>query len=210
MVKAEIKNIIFDLGGVILNIDYHLTIQAFQELGVPNFQELYTQANQNNVFDDFETGKIPSHAFLSYMKAQSKMNISSDQIMEAWNAMLLDLPKKRLEQLKILKSNFNLFLLSNTNEIHVEAFKKIISTNFGSYWFEDVFDQVYFSNEIGLRKPNKEIFDFVLEKNRLKKSETIFFDDSIQHIEGAEKAGIHSFLVTNEKPFSYYLTSFLS
>jgi putative hydrolase of the HAD superfamily len=210
MVKAEINNIIFDLGGVILNIDYHLTIQAFQRLGIPNFQELYTQANQNNIFDDFETGKISSDAFLSYVKEQSGININTNQIIEAWNAMLLDLPKTRLDQLNILKSDFKLYLLSNTNEIHVEAFKKIIATSFGSYWFEDVFEKVYFSNEIGLRKPNTEIFDFVLEQNSLAKSETIFFDDSIQHIEGAKNSGIESFLITKDKPFSYYLSSFLS
>lgn len=210
MIKAETKNIIFDLGGVILNIDYNLTIQSFQKLGIPNFQELYTQANQNNVFDDFETGKISSEAFLSYVKEQSGIAISSEQIRNAWNAMLLDLPKMRLEQLKLLKPSFKLYLLSNTNEIHVEAFKKIIDQSFGSYWFENVFDKVYFSNEIGLRKPNAEIFDFVIAQNKLKKSETIFFDDSIQHIEGAKKTGIESFLITKEKPFSFYLASFLS
>src|SRR5690606_34399821 len=117
----HIKNIIFDLGGVILNIDYKLTEQAFVSLGLENFSQIYTQFQQNDIFDLYETGKITTADFIGAIK-QYIPTASNEQITEAWNAMLLEIPLRRLQILQQLQIHFNTFLLSNTNEIHETAF----------------------------------------------------------------------------------------
>ena len=124
--SREIKNIIFDLGGVLLNIDYALTIKAFESHGVSNFEEVYSQAKQTDLFDKFETGKITENEFIEGIKSLIRKDIQKNQILEAWNAMLLDFPKERLSLLQEASKHYRIFLLSNTNETHITAFEKII------------------------------------------------------------------------------------
>lgn len=185
-----IKNIILDLGGVLLNIDYHKTIESFKELGIPNFEELFTQAKQEHLFDKYESGLIDSKDFIEGLKKKLPPSISEDDIKSAWNAMLLDFPAKRLDFLLELKKEYNTFLLSNTNPIHLEAFHKIIRQNNGIESLDNHFDKVYFSSDMGNRKPNPEIFLQVCNEQKLKPSETLFIDDTEQHVEGAKKAGL--------------------
>ena len=187
-----IKNIIFDLGGVILNIDYNKTANAFKRIGVANFDDIYSQANQDQVFDKLEIGELTDVEFREYIK-EIVPSLSYRDIDKAWNAMLLDLPALRIELLKKLKKNYRLFLLSNTNEIHIKAFQKIIQSSYGENIFDVIFENQYYSSEIGMRKPNSECFQFVLEKDSLIPSETLFIDDSIQHIEGARKLQIKAY-----------------
>ncbi len=200
-ISKKIKNIIFDLGGVILNIDYQLTSKAFKASGISNFDEIYSQARQNNVFNDFETGEISTNEFRSYLKSFNS-KLTDKEIDFAWNSMLLDLPAKRITFLKELKENYRIFLLSNTNEIHVKAFTKYIDKEFGQGLFENLFENHYYSNEIGHRKPNKSAFDYVLAKNGLQANETLFIDDSKQHVEGAKKAKINAALLNKDKEIS--------
>src|SRR5690554_5303725 len=122
--KAKIKNIILDLGGVLLNIDYLRTIEAFKKLGVKHFDEMYTQAKQNELFDAFETGQINPDKFLAEIAQHLPKEIKKEEIVNAWNEMLLDFPKERLEFLCKLNTQYNLVLLSNTNVIHLEYFHK--------------------------------------------------------------------------------------
>lgn len=184
-----IKNIIFDLGGVILNIDYNKTANAFRQIGLKNFDDIYSQAKQNQVFDKLETGELTSNEFRKYIKAIVPSLQYSD-IDKAWNAMLLDLPLQRVVLLKKLKKKYRLFLLSNTNEIHIKAFRKIIQSSYDENIFDAIFEHQYYSSEMGMRKPNSDCFQCVLEKNSLDPSETLFIDDSIQHVEGARKLKI--------------------
>lgn len=193
-IKKNIKNIIFDLGGVILNIDYNLTSNSFKKLGIRDFDLLYSQAKQNNLFDDFETGKISSDEFRSYIK-QFIPNCSDKNIDDAWNAMLLDLPKDRLNLLNNVNKKYRIFLLSNTNEIHINKFTEYIKTNFGGNIFDDIFENYYYSSDIGFRKPNKDAFEYVIYNNNLIAEETLFIDDSIQHIEGANKIGLNTIFI---------------
>ena len=193
-----VKNIIFDLGGVILNVDYNLTATAFKEIGVTNFDEIYSQAKQNQVFNSLETGDLSPEEFRDYIKDILPGLIDRD-IDNAWNAMLLDLPKKRITTLKNLKQRYRLFLLSNTNTIHITAFRKIISASFDENIFDAIFEKQYYSSEIGLRKPNFDCFQFVLEENKLLASETLFIDDSVQHVEGASKLGIKTHHIIPEE-----------
>lgn len=190
--KNQIKSIIFDLGGVLLNIDYQLTIAAFSDLGMPNANGLFSQKAQTSFFDDFETGKISVQKFRAEVRNFLENDVSDAQIDAAWNAMLLDFPKHRLEFLKKVSKKYRIFLLSNTNEIHMEWFKTYVNQLFGKNVFFNLFEVAYLSHEMGMRKPHKEIFDFVVNQNELQASTTLFIDDSAQHLVGAKAAGLHT------------------
>lgn len=191
MIKG-IRHIIFDLGGVLLNIDYSLTEKAFEEAGIKNFKQLYSQLNQTDLFDRFETGHASREEFLSKLAEIAGEQAREEQIINAWNAMLLDFPLRRLQLLQQLRLYYDLFLLSNTNEIHEEAFNAILMGAHGLPNIGVLFDKVYFSHRVGLRKPMKEIFGRVLDDNGLKPEHTLFIDDSPQHIAGAKELGIQT------------------
>ncbi|WP_165779288.1 HAD family hydrolase [Brumimicrobium salinarum] len=194
----ETKNIILDLGGVILNIDYNKTIEAFKKLGIKNFQELYTQAQQSEVFDAFEKGLISADEFLDFLKNILPSTVERNQIIDAWNMMLLDLPKERLTFLTTLKQNYNLVLLSNTNTIHLDHFAKELKAKHQIDSLDSFFKKTYFSCNMGMRKPDQEIFKEVCKDSNFNPSETIFIDDSIQHVEGAKEAGIKAHHLNTE------------
>lgn len=187
------KNIIFDLGGVILNIDYDLTAKAFEQLGLPQFQQLFSKAGQEKLFDLYEKGLISSDEFRETLNNALKTRVSSATIDAAWNAMLLDLPGVRLEFLKKMNATHRTFLLSNTNEIHIHWFSKALMQHFGISDLSGCFEKVYLSYEIGLRKPDTAIFQHVLQESQLNPDETLFIDDSPQHLESAKKLGIHTY-----------------
>ena len=144
---------------------------------------------QNPIFDKIEVGVISPKEFLQQLKKECK-NARVEQVENAWNAMLLDLPQSRLDCIKKLKRKHKIFLLSNTNEIHIKAFRKKIGEK---NWeeFSALFDKMYLSHEIGFRKPDKNAFQIILEENRLKPNEVFFIDDSPQHIKAAKKLGIN-------------------
>lgn len=194
---SEIKNIIFDLGGVIINLDIPRTIAEFNKLAPQSFEKIYNQLQQSPVFDRFDKGTINEADFFAELKKSLNANISNEQMLYAWNAMLLDFPLHRLELLKQLKTNYRLFLLSNTNETHIKALESILFIQHGYKNLEPFFEKVYYSCHIGMRKPDQEIFELVLNANNLDNDETIFIDDSPQHLEGAKNAGIKG---------CYYLT----
>lgn len=191
MIKG-IRHIIFDLGGVLLNIDYNLTEQAFVAAGIRNFSELYAQLHQSELFDRFEMGQMPAKEFVTALINASSQAVTETQIINAWNAMLLDFPLRRLQILQQLHLYYDLFLLSNTNEIHEEAFNGILQRAHGLPSISVLFDRVYLSHRLGMRKPMKEIFQRVLDDNGLKPEETLFIDDSPQHVSGAKLLGIQT------------------
>ena len=202
------STILFDLGGVILNLEYNRTIDAFKKIGKENFETLYTQAQQNSIFDQFETGEISEEKFRNYIRSIIGEHLSDEVIDDAWNAMLLDLPLERIELLLALKEKYRIYLFSNTNAIHLRKFQEIIGKEHGSKTLlESVFHKTYYSHLIGQRKPNVSAFQFILKEQALKPEEVIFIDDSIQHIEGAASIGINALhlsdtdLITLCKPF---------
>jgi epoxide hydrolase-like predicted phosphatase len=190
-----IKNVIFDLGGVIINLDLNRTIKEFNRISEEPFEKIYTQAAQTELFNLLDKGKISEKDFFSELKKQIGYSDSDDLILKAWNAMLLDVPEKRLDILVEMKHNYNTYLLSNTCETHINAFEKELQKEHGIKNFNDYFDKVYYSCRVGMRKPDKEIFEFVLSENDLKPEETVFIDDSIQHVQGAGACGINAFLL---------------
>ncbi|MCD6063729.1 MAG: HAD-superfamily hydrolase, subfamily variant 3 [Flavipsychrobacter sp.] len=185
-----IRHIIFDLGGVLLNLDYNLTENAFVSGGMSNFGELYSQLRQTPVFDDFETGRIGKDEFIDTLKKHCDMG--EEDICVAWNAMLLDFPLRRLQLLQQLRLHYDLVLLSNTNEIHEEAFNEILMRTHGIPNIGVFFDKVYLSHRIGQRKPSAGVFQMILDDTGFKPEQTLFIDDSPQHIEGAKVLGIQT------------------
>ena len=195
---TKIKNIIFDLGGVILNLDYSKTDKEFHKLGLNNFSKLYSKKKQSKIFDDFEKGRFSAEKFIFLIKQAEKLKIKDSDFINAWNAMLLEIPKERMEFIKRLKKDYNIYLLSNTNEIHIKKFEADLRKNNWLRDFQDCFDQVYYSSNMGMRKPDYDCFNKVLEDHNLKAHETLFIDDSVQHIEGAKKVGINAYLLNKE------------
>jgi len=190
---------------VILNIDYRLTEKAFAKLGLTDFDTIYSQVAQKELFDVFEKGLISPGDFRKEIRKFINKDVSDLQIDDAWNSMLLDLPEERVHLLDKLKTKYRLFLLSNTNEIHFNAFTAYMQKKFDREIFSEVFEKAYVSHQINMRKPDAEIFEYVLKENKLSKEETLFIDDSIQHIESAHKAGINTiFLKKGETILSLF------
>tara|TARA_B100000767_G_scaffold224970_1_gene214176 strand:- start:1209 stop:1829 length:621 start_codon:yes stop_codon:yes gene_type:complete len=197
------KTIIFDLGAVILNISYENTINELTKLGVKNAENFYSKKVQTELFNKIETGKISNMEFLKELQKETK-NANIKQVKMAWNAMLLDLPEERLKTIKKLKDNHKIFLLSNTNSIHINALKEQLGNK---KWiaFCELFDKMYLSHELGLRKPDVKIFEHILNEQKLKAEEVFFVDDSPQHIISAKKIGISCHhLLDNENIISLF------
>ena len=189
--QTKIKNILFDLGGVILNIDYLLTINEFNKLGVKNSEEIFSQFKQASFANDFETGKITENEFYQEIIKVSGVNFDFFQFKKAWNAMLLDLPERRIFLLKKLAEKYRLFLFSNTNQTHYKQFITLVESDFNT-----IFEKTYYSHTFGKRKPDPDSFFTILNENGLKPNETLFVDDSIQHIASAIKIGISTLHLT--------------
>ena len=191
--------IIFDLGGVIINLNYQKTEQEFRRLFGNDFSELYSKKSQTEIFNKLETGHISEKQFVEAMQKSSSQTVSHQDIIAAWNAMLLDIPKERIELLEKIGKQKRIFLLSNTNEIHKIAFDKIVVENHQMKGLEPLFEKAYFSHLVGMRKPNREIFDFVIKENNLNPQKTLFIDDSPQHIEGALLTGLNAYHLEVDK-----------
>ena len=184
------KTIILDLGGVLFDIDYHRTQEAFRSIGFTDVEKQYSQLQQTSIFDDLETGKTSPQEFCEQLRKATGIQATNEAIFETWNAMLLELPQESIDFVKTLAEQYQVYLLSNTNEIHLQA----IFNHFPPYKsLEGLFDKVYYSCRIGRRKPNADIFEFVLSDIGVRAEETIFIDDSPQHVEGAKSVGIHAY-----------------
>lgn len=198
MIPTQIKNIIFDFGGVLFDIDYHAPVRAFRALGLDRFEEIYSQAAQRPEFDLLETGKIDNESFMqflhSFVPRASRMEVDN-----AWNCILLQLWPEKVALVKSLRDQgYRTFLLSNTNAIHVAEFEKMIDAAMGLSDFRSAFEKVYYSNEIGIKKPYPQTFLTVCEWNNLIPGETMFIDDSKQHVDGAAAAGLVAVHLTPE------------
>jgi putative hydrolase of the HAD superfamily len=187
-----IKNIVFDLGGVILDIDPMVTVRNFEELGFRNFIGSYNFPNQSPLFDAIEVGKITDSEFRDGLRLLFGSDAEDGAIDAAWNAMLLRMPPLRIKILEQLASHYRIFLLSNTNCIHIRALGDLLECSVGFRDFGHLFEKVYYSFEIGMRKPMVEIFDYVLTDRNLMGCETLFIDDAESNLIGAAKAGLHT------------------
>jgi glucose-1-phosphatase len=192
---AELKNIIFDLGGVLINIDYKKTERAFEKLGFENFETMFSQYTADAIFEKLETGKINNEDFYNTLISLSNNNISATQIKNAWNEIVLDWRVESLDFLETLSPKYNLFLLSNTNAIHHQYFNISLKNETYRTEIDSLFTKAYYSHEIHFRKPNADIFEFIAKDAEIIISETLFIDDSSNNIDTAKRLGFKTHLL---------------
>jgi glucose-1-phosphatase len=195
-----IKNIIFDLGGVLINLDFDRSTRAFAALGFDHFEKMFSQFNANELFEKLEKGTISEDAFYEVLKKAGKKDLTNEQIKFAWNSLLLDFREDSLSFLHALKKDYKLFLLSNTNSIHFDAFNLVLKEQTGLSSLDPLFTKAWYSHLIGLRKPYPEIFEFVQKDAGIQASETLFIDDTIDNIQAAQQLGFNTHhLLATEK-----------
>jgi len=187
-----VKNIIFDLGGVLFNIDFKKTEAAFVALGVENFSEMFTQHHSNDLFIQLETGAISPDEFYDAFRRETNTNLSNEQIKIAWNGMLVSFTKERIDWLRKIKDRYNIFLFSNTNQIHYDEIMALFKRDVGTDDFNELFIKPYYSHEMRLRKPYFDSFQHIIDEQKLKIEETLFIDDTIKNIESANALGLQT------------------
>lgn len=192
-----IKNIIFDYGNVIFKIDFKRTQKAFEDLGVQNVEAFFAHKGHHSIFDEFEAGKITAAQFRDEIRSLvNNDGLTDQQIDAAWNSLLIGVMDGHHELLLKLKDKYRTFLLSNINEIHLSFISNYLQKTFDLTGNEGFFEKIYYSHLVGKRKPNVEIFEQVLAENGLVPSETLFIDDSPQHLKPAGELGINTYLLT--------------
>ena len=179
-----INAIIFDFGDVFINLDKQATLDGLKNLGISHWNEDLNQLNLQ-----YEIGAISGDDFLAGIQKHTN-NASIEDIRAAWNSILADFPLYRLEFLQMLSQKYRLFLLSNTDAIHIETFEQKSGTSFYSDFYQ-CFEKVYFSFEIGMRKPNPDVYSFVLDQNGLQAKQTLFIDDKKENTDAAAALGLH-------------------
>lgn len=193
----NIKNIIFDYGNVIFNIDFKKAEHGWNQLGISNAAEFFGHKQQDEIFDKFDRGEVSAGEFRDYIRQKSgNSSLADDHINAAWNSMLLGIEPGNHELLLNLKSKYRTFLLSNINAIHYDFIMDYLKKDFGFDGNGHLFEKTYYSHHTGMRKPEARIFELVLNENNLDPAETLFIDDSPQHLAGAEKLGIQTLLMT--------------
>lgn len=190
---AKIKNILFDLGAVLIDIDFNKVAKAFADLGIDKFEQQFSQLTATNLFENLEMGKISEPEFHKAIQQQTGNTLSATDINNAWNAILLDFRKESMEFLSSLKNQYGLYLLSNTNAIHLIKVNEILYRQTGIKELDVYFNKAYYSHKIGLRKPGKESFQFVLNDANIIAEETFFIDDTLPNILSAREIGFQAY-----------------
>jgi putative hydrolase of the HAD superfamily len=185
----QTKNIIFDLGGVLLNIDINKTREAYKAMGLQNIEEYFRLGHASSFFKDYEKGIISDNEFIDGIEKLTGGKNNKQKITGAWNAMLLDFPRERVNWLKELKNKYRLFLFSNTNALHLISFQQSFQNVYG-FPMDDLFERAYYSHVVQVRKPDAAAYELVLNENRLLPAETVFIDDAIINVEAANKVSI--------------------
>ncbi|MFQ3576293.1 MAG: HAD family phosphatase [Cytophagales bacterium] len=186
--KKNIKTIILDLGGVIIPINPELSFKSFAQKSGWELETVKTFFKKNLIFKTYENGDITTDEFLQLISHH--LVLSNDEIIDSWNKLLLEIPRSRIEFLSELRKNHQLLLISNTNELHINAINQQLQQR-ELPSLSQIFDKLYYSFEIKLSKPSKEIYEHVLKDLELKPDETVFIDDLKENVEGAEYAGIN-------------------
>ncbi len=203
---GHIRNIVFDLGGVIIDLDFAGALQAFAQLSTLSVEEVKSRTKGFMLFTEYEKGLISSHDFRNQVRETLDITSSDSAIDEAWNSLLGGIPQERVILLQNLKQKFNLFALSNTNEIHVREFTKVVQRTMGSIEsFMDLFHEVYFSHLMKMRKPEPEIYQQVLQAQNINPSETLFIDDNHYNIESAARLGIQTHHLTDANTLTSWI-----
>ncbi len=188
-----IRNIVLDLGGVILELDVNKSIVALSELGFPRMEELDIIFSKYPFFMEFETGRITTDQFVDALSAKLGDHTPREKILEAWNAMILGFRPDTIKLLTQLREKYRMFLLSNTNAIHEVYYNDLLHMYHGIPNLTNIFEKVYYSHDLDMRKPDHEIFQYVLADSRLNARETLYIDDTEVHVNAARDLGIQAY-----------------
>jgi len=197
-----ISAIVFDLGGVIVDLDIEKTRKSLSLLLGHEQPEFYYSHAHMPGFSDYEVGRLTEEEFVDTLQKQSTNGTSRQDIVNAWNAMLVNIPEKRIKMLEQLRKNYRLFILSNTNAIHVNRFENMAP---GYTKLSELFERAYYSHIIGTRKPDKEAFEAVVLGSGLNPETTLFVDDLIANIASAQQLGFKTLHIKPEQEVADFL-----
>ena len=197
--NTKIKNIIFDLGGVILDIDETVVYKELEKMGIKT-SELAHSKEFIEIMSKFDTGIYTAPTFRKRMKALLGLEKMTDEKFDSiWNAMLLDIPRERVEAIEKVKKHYKIFLMSNTNVIHYDLYVRDLQLRFGYNEFDELFDKSYFSFAEHLEKPDPRFFELILDHEGLLPEETLFIDDTEKNINIAKSLGINTYHISREE-----------
>jgi putative hydrolase of the HAD superfamily len=197
--SVKIKNIIFDLGGVILDIDENIVYKELEKMGIST-SELAHSKEFMDIMSKFDTGIYTAPTFRKKTKAILGQEKMTDQRFDAiWNSMLLDIPRERIEAIEKVKKHYKIFLMSNSNVIHYDLYVRDLQLRFGYNEFDELFNKSYFSFAEHLEKPDPRFFELILDHEGLLPEETLFIDDTEKNIKVAQSLGIHTYHISREE-----------
>ena len=197
--SAKIKNIIFDLGGVVLDIDESIVYKELEKMGIST-SELARSKDFMEIMSKFDTGIYTAPTFRKKCKELLGLEKMTDQKFDSiWNAMLLDIPRERVEAIEKIKKHYKIFLMSNTNEIHYDLYVRDLQLRFGYNEFDELFNKSYFSFAEHLEKPDPRFFELILDHEQLLPEETLFIDDTAANIKVAKSLGINTYHISREE-----------
>ena len=205
-VLTNISTIIFDLGGVILDLNVNRSVNAFAELTDLSSEKIYSRFHKARWSTDFEKGDISPENFRNEIRSSLSSNLTDKQVDDSWNAMLVRIPLARLQMVSDLRPKYRTLVLSNTNAIHLNQFTRMVSTTTDGGKVNDYFDQVHYSHELRMRKPDEEVFAHIISENNLVPEETLFIDDMDYNIAGAQSVGLKTFHLTDQNYLSELFT----
>lgn len=201
MHSTPILNLLFDLGNVLIDIDIPGAQDRIRQL----LRDDASSTLIENTLIEYECGRISTDIFLNKMISQSRREVQALDIIEAWNSMLIGMPPSRIEMLEQLHPLYSLYVLSNTNELHLEWVHRYVKREYGLNRFEDFFVTAYYSHQVGDRKPNASVFQYILADAGIQPSDTLFMDDMADNLETAARLGFHTHHVTQGEDVGDFL-----
>ena len=197
--SAKIKNIIFDLGGVVLDIDESIVYNELEKMGI-SVSKLAHSKEFIDIMSKFDTGIYTAPTFRKKAKALLGQEKMTDQRFDAiWNAMILDIPRERIEAIEKVKKHYKIFLMSNSNVIHYDLYVRDLQLRFGYHEFDELFNKSYFSFAEHMEKPDPRFFELILDHEGLLPEETLFIDDTEANVKVAKKLGIHTYHIGRDE-----------
>ena len=196
-ILKNINSIIFDIGNVLIDIDYEVMVAEFEKIATIDFHQIVAYSHQDRVFDQYEKGLISTAQFRDTLRRYLKPETTDEHIDNAWNSILIHYPTEKFELLKKLRDRHRIFALSNINELHLAAIDVQVQNLFGAEDMGTYFEYAYYSHEMGLRKPETEIYKRVLEESSLDPATTLFIDDKVENTNAAAELGIRAYHLTD-------------
>lgn len=194
---TKIKNIVFDLGGVLIELDHTQAVRRFKEIGVEDAEELLDPYEQKGIFLEVENGAITVEEYCQKLREHTGKELSYEEIKYAWLGFIVDVPQYKLDYLLKLRKQYNVYLLSNTNPIIQDGWARTKAFSSAGCPIGDYFDKMYTSYEVGVTKPDRKIFDFMIKDSGLVPSETLFVDDAKSNVEVGRSLGFQTYQPEN-------------